>query len=165
MIFSSKFYRTLASLVTCITNGLTPTSCLYLDHSDLWPSCIPRILQGLFDDAGYCLPAVPEIQQGPLKQPARLVWDVPHDLARQICKAVDFNVKVSNYAWYFCVWSPLWTSSISVMTSFLCNASSMFQNNDDLDLCVAEHTAYGKGFIKTCKVSLWTSQPPASVMA
>lgn len=26
------------------------------------------------------------------------------------------------------------------------------QNNEDLDLVVIEHMAYGKGFIKTCKV-------------
>ena len=29
----------------------------------------------------------------------------------------------------------------------------MFQSNDDLDLAVSDHNIYGKGFIKTCKVS------------
>jgi len=34
-----------------------------------------------------------------------------------------------------------------------CHVTCCVKNNDDLDLVVTEHTAYGKGFIKTCCVS------------
>ena len=33
------------------------------------------------------------------------------------------------------------------------NYEIFLQNNDDLDLVVSDHSKWGKGFIKTCKVS------------
>lgn len=32
-----------------------------------------------------------------------------------------------------------------------------FQNSEDLDLCVQDHCSYGKGFIKSCRVSFGNS--------
>ena len=37
-------------------------------------------------------------QQATLNQPERLVWQIPEQLENEICKAVEFNVKVQQ--WY-----------------------------------------------------------------
>ncbi|XP_072021123.1 carnitine O-palmitoyltransferase 1, liver isoform-like [Amphiura filiformis] len=72
------------------------------------------------------------INQDKVKPPVQLHWNVTDELAKIINEAGLFAKD---------------TFSFSSLYFFL------LQNNEDLDLCVRRHMDFGKGFVKSCKVS------------